>query len=58
VDNGVDLARSRNLLTAGVALTLGAGDLVLRVGSFSIGGIGTATAAAIIVYQVLRGRDG
>jgi xanthine/uracil permease len=37
-----------------VTLTLGAGDLVLKLGGFSIGGIGTATFGAIILYQLLR----
>ena len=54
VQNKVDFSESRNLVTAGVALTLGAGDLTLNAGDFSLGGIGTATFAAIIVYQLLR----
>ena len=54
VQNKVDFGESRNLVTAAVALTLGAGDLTLTAGDFSLGGIGTATFAAIIVYQVLR----
>lgn len=54
VQNRVDFSSSRNLLTAAVALTLGAGDLVVRVGGFSIGGIGTATFGAILFYQLLR----
>ena len=54
VQNKVDFSESRNLITAAVALTLGAGDLTLNAGDFSLGGIGTATFAAIIVYQVLR----
>lgn len=56
VENHVDLGESRNLLTAAVALTLGAGDLVVRAGGFSLGGIGTATVGAIVVYQLLGGR--
>jgi uracil-xanthine permease len=54
VQNRVDFARSRNLIPVAVALTLGAGDLVVKVGGFSVGGIGTATLAAIILYQLLR----
>lgn len=54
VQNKVDFSESRNLVTAAVALTLGAGDLTLTAGDFSLGGIGTATFAAIIVYQLLR----
>ncbi len=55
VENGVDFSHSRNLITAAVALTMGAGDFVVTGGDFSIGGIGTATIGAILVYHVLRG---
>jgi xanthine/uracil permease len=55
VQNRVDFAQSRNLITAAVALTLGAGNLGIQVGDFELGGIGTATFAAILIYQVLRG---
>lgn len=54
--NRVDFAEPRNLLVAGIALTAGAGDLSLRLGSFTMGGIGTATFGAILLYQVLRSR--
>jgi uracil-xanthine permease len=54
VQNKVDFSRSRNLITAAVALTMGAGDLTLTFGGFSLGGIGTATFGAIILYQLLR----
>jgi uracil-xanthine permease len=56
VENRVDFADARNLITAGVGLTLGAGDLALDLGGFSFGGIGTATFGAIILYQLLRRR--
>ncbi|GAC1362832.1 MAG: solute carrier family 23 protein [Ktedonobacteraceae bacterium] len=56
VQNGVDFSKSRNLITTAVALTLGAGNLVLNIGSFSLGGIGTASFGAIILYQLLRER--
>lgn len=56
VQNGVDFSKSRNLITVAVALTLGAGNFVLNIGSFSIGGIGTATFGSIILYQILRER--
>ncbi|HCJ35093.1 MAG TPA: pyrimidine utilization transport protein G [Ktedonobacter sp.] len=56
VQNGVDFSKSRNLLTVAVALTLGAGNFVLNIGNFSIGGIGTATFGSIILYQILRER--
>jgi putative pyrimidine permease RutG len=54
VQNRVDFSNSRNLVTAAVTLTIGAGDLVLKLGGFSVGGIGTATFGAIILYQLLR----
>ena len=52
----VDFSDARNLVTAAVTLTAGAGDLTLGVGSFSIGGIGTATFGAILLNQLLGGR--
>jgi putative pyrimidine permease RutG len=56
VQNGVDFSSSRNLITTAVALTVGAGNLTLNIGGFSLGGIGTACFGAIIIYQLLRGR--
>jgi len=58
VENKVDFSNSRNLITVAIALTMGAGNLVLNIGGFALGGIGTATFSAIIVYQLLRGRSG
>ena len=57
VQNQVDFSKSRNLITAAVALTMGAGNFTLNIGNFSIGGIGTATFGAIIIYQILRERE-
>ena len=57
VQNQVDFGRARNLVTAAVTLTIGAGDLALRLGGFTLGGIGTATFGAIILYQLFRERD-
>ena len=54
VQNRVDFSRARNLVTAAVTLTLGAGDLALKIGGFTLGGIGTATFGAIILYQLIR----
>ena len=54
VQNRVDFSRARNLVTAAVTLTLGAGDLALKIGGFTLGGIGTATFGAIILYQLFR----
>ena len=54
VQNRVDFARPRNLVTAAVTLTIGAGDLALKLGGFTLGGIGTATFGAILLYQLFR----
>jgi putative pyrimidine permease RutG len=53
VENKVDFSNPRNLITVAAALTAGAGDLTLKFGAFSMGGIGTATFGAIILYQIL-----
>ena len=57
VQNGVDFSKSRNLVTAAVALTMGAGNFTINIAGFSLGGIGTATFSAIILYQLLRERQ-
>ncbi|MBV9078397.1 MAG: pyrimidine utilization transport protein G, partial [Methylobacteriaceae bacterium] len=57
VQNRVDFSRSRNLVTAAVALVAGAGDLTVKLGGFTLGGIGTATFGAILLYHLLRGRE-
>jgi uracil-xanthine permease len=54
VQNRVDISRPRNQVKAGVTLTIGAGDLALKLGGFTLGGIGTATFGAIILYQLFR----
>lgn len=53
VDNRVDFSDPRNLFTVGITLIFGAGDFTVTFGGFALGGIGTATLAAIIIYQVL-----
>jgi uracil-xanthine permease len=58
VQNQVDFARARNLVTVAVTLTVGAGDLALKIGGFTLGGIGTATFGAIILYQLWRDDEG
>ncbi len=54
VDNKVDFGDSRNLIVAAITLILGAGDFTLKFGGFAMGGIGTATFGAIILYAILR----
>lgn len=53
VENKVDFSNARNLITVGAALTAGAGDLALKLGGFSLGGIGTATFGCILLYHLL-----
>jgi uracil-xanthine permease len=54
VDNRVDFRDNANLIVAGVTLILGTGDFTLRLGSFALGGIGTATFGAIALHALLR----
>lgn len=56
VVNRVDFSDNRNLIVAAVTLVLGAGDFTVKMGGFALGGIGTATFGAIILYAVLRHR--
>jgi putative pyrimidine permease RutG len=57
VDNKVDFSQNRNLIVAAVTLVLGAGDFTLKIGGFTLGGIGTATFGAILLYALLRGSE-
>jgi len=54
VENKVDFTDNKNFITVAVALTLGAGNLAITQGDFSIGGIGTACIGALFIYQVLN----
>jgi putative pyrimidine permease RutG len=49
----VDFDDTRTLIVVGVALVLGAGDFTISVGKFAMGGIVTATVAAILIYHLL-----
>ena len=53
VENRVDFSDNRNLIVAAVTLVLGAGDFTLKLGQFSLGGIGTATFGAILLHALL-----
>ncbi len=57
VQNRVDFSKSRNLVTVAVALTIGAGNFQINIGSFTLSAIGVATFGAIILYQILRERE-
>lgn len=54
VVNKVDFSDNRNLIVAAVTLILGAGDFTIKFGGFTLGGIGTATFGAILLYALLR----
>ncbi|MBT9476285.1 solute carrier family 23 protein [Polaromonas sp.] len=54
VDNKVDFSDNKNLLVAAITLVLGTGDFTLKFGQFALGGIGTATFGAILLYALLR----
>ena len=53
VDNQVDFSQNRNLIVAAITLILGTGDFTLKFGQFALGGIGTATFGAIILWALL-----
>jgi putative pyrimidine permease RutG len=53
VDNKVDFSNPANMITAAVTLVLGTGDYTLKFGDFALGGIGTATFGAILLYALL-----
>jgi uracil-xanthine permease len=57
-ENKVDFSSSRNLITVAAALTMGAGNFTVKIGDFEMGGIGTATLTAIVLYQILSSRGG
>ena len=53
VENKVDFSDNKNLLVAAITLVLGTGDFTLKFGQFVLGGIGTATFGAILLYALL-----
>ena len=53
VDNKVDFSDNKNLLVAAITLILGTGDFTLKFGQFALGGIGTATFGAILLWALL-----
>ncbi|MGA8009941.1 MAG: solute carrier family 23 protein, partial [Thiomonas sp.] len=57
VDNKVDFSDSRNLVIVAITLMLGTADFTLKFGDFALGGIGTATFGAILLYALLGQRQ-
>ncbi|WP_423921146.1 uracil-xanthine permease family protein [Frigoribacterium sp. 2-23] len=54
VENKVDFSKSKNQLTAGVALIMGIANFTLVLGGASFGGIILGTVAAIVVYHLMN----
>ena len=54
VDNKVDFSQNKNLIVAAITLIIGTGDFTLKFGDFALGGIGTATFGAIVLYALLN----
>ena len=49
IENKVDFSQNKNLMVAAVTIILGTGDFAVSFGDFNLGGIGTATFAALIL---------
>jgi len=54
IDNKVDFTKNSTLIIAAVSLIMGAGNFSLHIGPFDLGGIGTATLAAIALNLFLN----
>ncbi len=54
IEGRVNFRDPVNLVTAAVALIVGAGNYVLTWGDYEFAGIALGTIAAIVIYQVLR----
>jgi len=57
IENKVDFSNNKNLIVASVTIILGAGNFELLFGSFNLGGIGTATFAAIFLNLLFSLKD-
>lgn len=54
IDNKVDFTQNSTLIIGAVCLIMGTGNYSLHIGSFDLGGIGTATLAAILLNLFLN----
>lgn len=57
IEHQVDFSKNKNLVVAAVTIILGAGNFELMISSFNLGGIGTATFAAIILNWLFSLKD-
>ena len=58
IENKVDFSKNKSLMVAAVTIILGTGDFALQFGGFNLGGIGTATFAALILNWFFGLADG
>lgn len=56
MDNHIDFSKNSNLIIGAVTVIMGAGNFSLHIGEFDLGGIGTATLAAIVLNALFHGR--
>ncbi len=54
IDNKIDFTKNSTLIIAAVSLIMGAGNFSIHIGSFDLGGIGTATLCAILLNLFLN----
>ena len=57
IENKVDFSKNKNLMVAAVTIILGTGDFALQLGQFNLGGIGTATFAALFLNFIFSLKD-
>ncbi|EPF81676.1 solute carrier family 23 protein [Acinetobacter rudis] len=57
IENKVDFSQNKNLMVAAVTIILGTGDFALQFGDFNLGGIGTATFAALLLNWIFSLRN-
>lgn len=57
LENKVDFSNNKNLIVAAVTIILGAGNFELMFGNFNLGGISTATFAAILLNWLFGLKD-
>lgn len=54
ISNRVDFSQNGNMLVAAVVVIMGTGNFSLHIAGFDLGGIGTATFAAILMNLIFN----
>ena len=54
IDSRIDFSKNSNLIIAAVTVIMGTGNFSLHLGGFDLGGIGTATLAAIVLNALFN----